>query len=163
MFPKTEYDGETQTPWICPTVVEEGYYTLTVVLEHGVYSEIGRDLIVHYACKEGETECRDYDLYKCIGGEWKLMEHDSIECGYIPEPPTPCPIACICYGTDLIDALGPIREFRDTCLKKHKLGKIFVNEYYNHLSPRLSPLLQKSVKLRVMGRAGVRVLLKMLK
>jgi len=35
-------------------------------------------------CTEGETDCRGVDLYQCIGGEWMLVEEDSLECGYVP-------------------------------------------------------------------------------
>ena len=36
-------------------------------------------------CEEGDRKCAGYDLYKCIGGKWALIEANSPECGYVPE------------------------------------------------------------------------------
>ena len=42
-------------------------------------------------CTEGETKCVGYDLYKCIGGKWQLVERNSEQCGYQPPSPPPAP------------------------------------------------------------------------
>lgn len=144
IFPDTDSSGNTEILWICPNVVEEGYHILKAVSEEDeLYYEAssGRDLIVHKVCEEGKRDCRDYDLYECVSGEWELIEHNSTECGYIP--PTPCPIMCICYGTPLVDALGPLRVFRDKVLRRFGLGKWFISFYYNQLTPLISPVILK--------------------
>ena len=74
-----------------------------------------------------------------------------------------CAIATISDGTEMIDALGPLREFRDMVLNKHKLGRIFVHSYYNRISPKLVPVLEKSKRLCMIGRTGIRILLKLVK
>jgi len=75
------------------------------------------------------------------------------------KPPFPCPIACVCMGTPLIDNLGPIREFRDKILKSIRPGKKFIDIYYNRLTPLLSPVLMKSTVLRKIGQQVVKLLL----
>ena len=142
-FPDTDSLGHTQTSW---SPVEEGEHTLVVVFEGDeLYfkSSFGRDLVVHPACEEGKTACTDYDLYECIDGEWKLIGHNSTECGYTPKPPFPCPIMCMCYGTVLVDCLGPIRVFRDMVLRRFGLGRWFISFYYNQLTPLISPVILK--------------------
>ena len=115
------------------------------------------------------SECPDdipEGTYKCVGDY-------SYECIngilYVSEAPDPrctgngaaggCPIACVCMGTPLIDALGPIREFRDFVLKKYKLGRWFVSLYYNQLDAFLSPMLARSESLKKAGRWAVRRIL----
>jgi len=41
-------------------------------------------------CSEGETMCKNYDLYECKDGVWQLKEHQSPACGY-EKRPSPCP------------------------------------------------------------------------
>ena len=97
-----------------------------------------------FICPEGSTACKVYDLYECINGEYVLIERNSSECGYKPEPPfPPCPFMCVCMGTPLVDCLEPLRVFRDKVLKKTKLGRDFVSFYYNRLTPFLSPIILK--------------------
>ena len=112
-------------------------------------------------CTEGETKCIGYNLYECKTGKWELKEVNSRSCGYTP--PLPCPIACVCMGTPLIDNLGPIREFRDKTLKFTRAGKKFVDVYYDQLTPFLSPVLMKSLSLRKAGREVVKGILYFLK
>jgi len=111
-------------------------------------------------CTEGETKCIGYNLYECIAGKWELKEVNSSKCGY---KPIPCPIACVCTGTELVDCLGPIREFRDKTLKSTRPGKKFVDIYYNRLTPLLSPVLMKSAFLKKIGQQVVKLLLFLLK
>lgn len=92
---------------------------------------------------EGITKCIDFDLYECIGGEWKLKKKNAVECGYVPPTPFPCPIACVCMGTPLVDCLGPLREFRDKILNRNSIGRRFISFYYNQLTPFLSPIILK--------------------
>jgi len=115
-------------------------------------------LNVQSACEEGETACggpEGYDLYKCIGGEWVLIERNSPECGYIPVPPFPCPIACVCIGTPLVDELGPIREFRDRYLKTNLLGQRLVSFYYGVLTLWLPPLLMRHNRIKQICRVFI--------
>lgn len=42
-------------------------------------------------CSEGDTTCVGYDQYRCINGQWQLVERNSTQCGYEPEPPPPPP------------------------------------------------------------------------
>ena len=107
---------------------------------------------------EGATACggpEGYDLYECINSKWVRTEHNSVECGYTPKPPFPCPIACVCIGTPLIDALGPIREFRDRYLKTNWSGRKFVSFYYGGLTSWLAPLLMRHNRLKQMGRVFI--------
>ena len=55
-------------------------------------------------CIEGATKCVGYDLYKCIGGKWQLVERNSEQCGYQPPSP-PSPGYAHIYGT-VKDILG---------------------------------------------------------
>jgi len=41
-------------------------------------------------CSEGETTCKNYDLYECKDGVWQLKERQSPACGY-EKRPSPCP------------------------------------------------------------------------
>ena len=41
-------------------------------------------------CSEGETRCKNYDLYECKDGVWQLKERQSPACGY-EKRPSPCP------------------------------------------------------------------------
>lgn len=109
-------------------------------------------------CTEGETKCIGYNLYECVSSKWERKETNSVSCGYVPPPLPPCPIACVCMGTDLVDALGPIREFRDCVLRKTTFGREFIALYYNKLTPFLSPVLQRHALLKRIIRPFVRVL-----
>ena len=55
-------------------------------------------------CTEGETKCVGYDLYKCIGGKWQLVERNSEQCGYVP--PECIEGATKCVGYDLYKCIG---------------------------------------------------------
>jgi len=112
--------------------------------------------VTEETCTEGETKCIGYNLYECIAGKWQLKEVNSSKCGY---KPIPCPIACVCAGTELVDCLGPIREFRDKTLKSTRPGRKFVDIYYNRLTPLLSPVLMRSTVLRKIGQQVVKMLL----
>lgn len=78
-------------------------------------------------------------------------------------PGIPCPIAVVTTGTELVDFLGPIREFRDNYLKATKTGKAFISLYYNNITPKLSPFLKKHEPARKAGRMVVKSILKWLK
>lgn len=90
---------------------------------------------------------------KCKSGYGVTCE--GIDCGWCIEdqefstprpcektPPIPCPIMCVCMGTPLVDALGPIRQFRDKVLAKCKTGRKIVSLYYQ-LAPIFSPIILK--------------------
>ena len=76
-------------------------------------------------CSDGEKACKGYDLYECKDGEYKLIERNSGECGYVPPKPV-CPIleafgfACVIHP-DLVT----LRAFRDAVLPR-----IMVKAYY---------------------------------
>jgi len=145
-------------------VPSAGEYTWTAEYEGNDYesSSCAGTLTVTTAppCTEGDTKCIGYNLYECRAGRWELKERNSPECGYTP--PIPCPIACVCAGTELVDCLGPIREFRDKTLKSTRPGRKFVDIYYNWLTPLLSPVLMKSAVLRKIGQQVVKLLLLLL-
>ena len=94
---------------------------------------------------EGDRKCINFDLYEYQSGEWVLIEPRSFEC-------IVCPIAVIAHGTELVDALGPIREFRDRYLKSNRAGRKFVSFYYGALTSWLSPLLMHHNQLKRVGR-----------
>ena len=94
---------------------------------------------------EGDRKCINLDLYEYQSGEWVLIESHSFECLL-------CPIAVIAQGTELVDALGPIREFRDRYLKSNGVGRKFVSFYYGALTSWLSPLLMHHNQLKRVGR-----------
>jgi hypothetical protein len=94
---------------------------------------------------EGDRKCINFDLYEYQSGEWVLIEPRSVECLL-------CPIAVIAQGTELVDALGPIREFRDRYLKSNRVGRKFVSFYYGALTSWLSPLLMRHNQLKRVGR-----------
>ena len=78
-----------------------------------------------------------------------------VECQTILET-LGCPVAVVANGTELVDALGPIREFRDTVLKKYAIGCHFIKLYYNQLTEWLSPFLAKHDLPRRLGQIFIR-------
>jgi len=67
-----------------------------------------------------------------------------------------CPVAVVANGTELVDALGPFREFRDTVLKKYAIGRHFIKLYYNQLTEWLSPFLAKHESFKRLGQIFIR-------
>ncbi|MCM8807424.1 MAG: choice-of-anchor D domain-containing protein [Candidatus Omnitrophica bacterium] len=65
-----------------------------------------------------------------------------------------CFIATACFGNYNHPVVKILREFRDRCLIKNKIGKIFVNWYYKH-SPKYSEIIKKSEILKF----GIRICL----
>ena len=108
--------------------------------------------------EHGEEKCVSGDKYVCSNGILSVSERDP-DCNGNGKA---CPIACVCMGTPLIDALGPIREFRDFVLKRGKLGRCFVSFYYSQVGPFLSLALVRSKTLRKGGRWVVRRILRRL-
>jgi len=119
------------------------------------YNEAGELVMEH-----GEEKCVSGDLYVCLDGALNVSERDP-DCNGTGKGKA-CPIACVCMGTPLIDALGPIREFRDFTLKRGKLGRCFVSFYYSQVGPFLSLGLIRSETLRKGGRWVVRRILRRL-
>lgn len=97
-------------------------------------SEGAREVLEY--CPDGVTEKR---WRVCIKGKWVT---GSQRCPGEPEP-FPCPIMCIAMGTPLVDALGPIREFRDRILRRSKVGRWFISFYYNRITLTVSPVILK--------------------
>ena len=101
---------------------------------------------------EGDRKCINFDLYEYQSGEWVLIKKNAFaEC-------LPCPFAVIAQGTDLVDFLGPLRAFRDNVLKQSYVGRKFVKFYYGKLTPFLSPILLRHVRLKRLIRPFVRIL-----
>lgn len=69
-----------------------------------------------------------------------------------------CPIAVCCYGTDLVDILGPLRSFRDKYLQRYRPTRQFIKFYYKTLTPLLSPLLLNHHKARLLIQKTLRIL-----
>lgn len=78
----------------------------------------------------------------------------------VPIEELKCPIACVCVGTDLIDELGPLREFRDGVLKRMWIGRKFIGFYYNNLNKYLTPILGRYGILKRIGRIFIRLAVK---
>ena len=100
---------------------------------------------------DGDRKCINFDLYEYRSGEWVLIKEYSMEC-------LKCPFAVIAQGTDLVDFLGPVREFRDTVLKQSYAGRKFISLYYHKLTPFLSPILLRHALLKRVIRPFVRIL-----
>ena len=116
-------------------------------------------------CEEGVEEiiefCEDDTKKKwrvCENGKW--IHYERTCPAEEEEAKTKCPIACVCYGTDLIDALGPLREFRDGILKRTSMGRKFIGFYYGDLNIHLTPILNKYNVLKRIGRMFIRLVLK---
>jgi hypothetical protein len=128
------------------------------ILKRGMahcYNAAGELVMEH-----GEEKCVSGDKYVCSNGTLSVSERDP-DCNGTGNGKA-CPIACVCMGTPLIDALGPIREFRDFTLKRAKLGRCFVSFYYSQVGPFLSLALVRSETLRKGGRWVVRRILRRL-
>lgn len=65
-----------------------------------------------------------------------------------------CFIATAAYGTPMATEIDTLRDFRDTRLLTHSLGRAFVDTYY-----RLSPPIADSVAQYPVVRSGVRMVL----
>lgn len=51
-----------------------------------------------------------------------------------------CYIATLCYGDFYAEEVCTFRDFRDACLSKTKMGRLFIAKYY-HLAPKLTAYL----------------------
>ena len=118
-------------------------------------------------CEEGTEEitefCEDDTKKKwcvCENGEWVYYERTCPAEEEVEEAKIQCPIACVCMGTNLIDELGPLREFRDGILKRTSMGRKLIGFYYGNLNKYLTPILNKHNVLKRIGRNVIRLLVK---
>jgi hypothetical protein len=65
-----------------------------------------------------------------------------------------CFIATACYGSPYAPQVAVLREFRDTALRPHRLGRAFVATYYR-VSPPIAAMLERHPRLRALVRERV--------
>lgn len=110
--------------------------------------------------KERDTSRLTGDSRHKVREAWHDARRDARKSGELPSGGGGggCFIATVAFGSNLEYEVVVLRDFRDNCLLRVKVGRYFVNAYYL-ISPPVARIVAKSRLLKFMTRTCIRIAL----
>lgn len=100
----------------------------------------------YYVAVRAFDECRNYGPLVIARFETPARTSGEVDA---------CFVATAAYGTLMANEVAPLRQFRDSVLRRSVLGELFVETYYS-VGPAFATVVDQSDPLRQAARSGLR-------